>query len=102
MTIELVQICSDVLMNIVDDSNASSDTNQAVCSVIENNPIYPLCITYRCQANMQRLTVQLRPVEGFHGELLVFVFPNLQGNKIALKRTFEVKSLSLYRSGEKL
>jgi len=96
MTMELIQICSDVVMNIVDDERASSDTNQAVCSIVENNPIYPLCITYRCQANMQRLTVLLRPVEGFNGELIVFVFPNLQGNKIALKKSFEIKSLSLY------
>ena len=94
--IELLQIASDVVMNILDDENATSDVNQAVCSITEANPNYPLIITYRCQSNTQRLEINLRPVEGFSGELIVFVFPNLQSNKIAIRRVFEIKALSLY------
>ena len=37
-----------------------------------------------------------RPVEGFSGELLVYIFPNVQGNKIATRKIFDVKALSLY------
>jgi len=94
--IELIQICSDVVMNIIEDENKTSDTNQAVCSVTEGHQLYPLIVTFRCQANTQRIEVNLRPIEGFSGELLVYVFPNVQGNKIATRKIFDVKALSLY------
>jgi len=94
--IELIQICSDVVMNIIEDENKTSDTNQAVCSITEGHQLYPLIVTYRCQANTQRIEVNLRPIEGFSGELLVYIFPNVQGNKIATRKIFDVKALSLY------
>ena len=114
-------------MNIIEDENKTSDTNQAVCSVTEGHQLYPLIVTFRCQANTQRIEVNLRsgilsevkianstelylvirgqhrafsilyrPIEGFSGELLVYVFPNVQGNKIATRKIFDVKALSLY------
>ena len=78
-------------MNVLEDENATSDVNQAVCSITEGNPIYPLIITYRCQSNTQRLEINLRPVEGYSGELIAFIFPNVQGNKIAIRKVFEIK-----------
>ena len=103
-------------MNIIEDENKTSDTNQAVCSVTEGHQLYPLIVTFRCQANTQRIEVNLRsgililslevskehlsilgrPIEGFSGELLVYIFPNVQGNKIATRKIFDVKALSLY------
>ena len=47
-------------MNIIEDENKTSDTNQAVCSVTEGHQLYPLIVTYRCQANTQRIEVNLR------------------------------------------
>ena len=47
-------------MNIIEDENKTSDTNQAVCSITEGHQLYPLIVTYRCQANTQRIEVNLR------------------------------------------
>ena len=47
-------------MNIIEDENKTSDTNQAVCSVTEGHQLYPLIVTFRCQANTQRIEVNLR------------------------------------------
>ena len=56
----VLNVFSDVVMNIIEDENKTSDTNQAVCSVTEGHQLYPLIVTYRCQANTQRIEVNLR------------------------------------------
>ena len=66
--IELVQICSTVKFELVEDKNVTSNANQAVRSVhADPTGSYPMMITYRCQADTTRLEITIRPIEGFYG-----------------------------------
>lgn len=97
--IELIQICSTVRFELVEDNNAISNVNQAVRSVhADPSSNYPMMITYRCQADTTRLEVKIRPIEGYYGEINVFVFPKLRVNKIVLRHDFTISALSLHQS----
>lgn len=97
--LELVQICSTVRFELVEDKNVTSNANQAVRSIHENtSESYPMMITYRCQADTTRLEVKVRPIEGYYGEINVFVFPKLRVNKIVLRHDFTISALSMHHS----
>ena len=57
---------------------------------------YPMKLTYRCQADTTRLELNLRPLEGSHGEVSIFLFPKLRVNKITIRKDFQISALSLH------
>ena len=63
---------------------------------MEPDSPYPLKLTYRCQADTTRLELNLRPLEGCHGEVSVFLFPKLRVNKITIRKDFQISALSLH------
>ncbi|XP_017490998.1 PREDICTED: Bardet-Biedl syndrome 7 protein-like [Rhagoletis zephyria] len=52
--------------------------------------------TFRCQANTTRLEIRLRPVEGQHGTLSVYVVSRITP-KSCLTRSYEIQPLALHK-----
>ena len=93
MAIDVVFIHCDIGLDLID-----CERNSAVISF--NEPISDhsnqILATFRCQANTIRLEIRLRPVEGQHGTLSVYVISRITP-KSCQTRSYAIQPLSLHK-----
>ncbi|CAH1777872.1 unnamed protein product [Owenia fusiformis] len=93
MAIDNVLLQSDVPIDLLDVDKNSAVVSYSACNPEEGNF---LLATYRCQANMTRLELKIRSIEGQYGTVQAYVTPRLQP-KTCQVRQYHIKPLSLHQ-----
>ena len=93
VAMDVVFIHCDIGLDLID-----CERNSAVISFNEPNESNSneILATFRCQANTTRLEIQLRPVEGQHGTLSVYVISRITPKSCQI-RSYAIQPLSLHK-----
>lgn len=93
VSIDVVVMHCDILLDLID-----CERNSAVISYNDPTPEQPnqVLVTFRCQANTTRLEIRIRPVEGQHGTLSVYILSRITP-KSCQTRSYAIQPLSLHK-----
>ena len=93
VAVDVVFIHCDISLDLID-----CERNSAIISFNdpEKSDSNEILATFRCQANTTRLEIRLRPVEGQHGTLSVYVISRITP-KSCQTRSYSIQPLSLHK-----
>lgn len=93
VSIDVVVMHCDIMLDLID-----CERNSAVISYNDPAPESPnqVLVTFRCQANTTRLEMRIRPVEGQHGTLSVYIISRITP-KSCQTRSYAIQPLSLHK-----
>lgn len=90
--IENILVQSDIALEMLDVDGNTAVVSKSECDKNDGNLM--LCC-YRCQVNTNRIDLKFRTIEGQHGQLRVYITPNIQP-KCCQLRTYAIRPLSLH------
>ncbi|OTF75367.1 hypothetical protein BLA29_006134 [Euroglyphus maynei] len=94
VSIDVVVLHCDLPLDLID-----CERNSAVISFNDDqniNPTDQVLVTFRCQTNTSRLEIRLRPVEGQHGTISVYIISRITP-KSCQTRSYQIQPLSLHK-----
>jgi len=91
--IDNVLLQCDVPIDLLDSDKNTCVLSYSECDEADNNF---LLVTYRCQANTNRIDIKIRTIEGQYGLLQAYITSKIQPKNCLVKQ-FVIKPLSLHQ-----